>query len=62
MNKKYGKQDSYCTQMSYITGDTNLKLTKHDIFPTPTWHIAGASQQLIDELYEGAYHFKERYQ
>ena len=37
------------------------KLTKHDIFSTPLWHIEGAPQQLIDELYEGAYKFKELY-
>ena len=36
-------------------------MTKHDIFPTPTWHIEGAPQQLIDELYEGAYRFKKEY-
>jgi len=33
---------------------------RHDIFPTPLWHIEGAPQQLIDELYQGAYRFKER--
>ena len=37
------------------------KLTKHEIFPTPLWHIEGAPQQLIDELYEGAYRFKKKY-
>ena len=37
------------------------KLTKHEIFPTPLWHIEGAPLQLIDELYEGAYKFKELY-
>ena len=35
---------------------------RHDIFPTPVWHIEGEiPQQLIDELYQGAYRFKERY-
>ena len=37
------------------------KLTKHEIFTTPLWHIEGAPQQLIDELYEGAYRFKKEY-
>ena len=37
------------------------KLTKHEIFPTPLWHIEGAPLQLIDELYEGAYRFKKEY-
>ena len=27
---------------------------KHEIFPTPVWHIKGAPQQLIDELLHGA--------
>jgi hypothetical protein len=34
---------------------------RHDIFPTPLWHIEGAHQQLVDELYQGAYRFKENY-
>jgi len=34
---------------------------RHNIFPTPLWHIEGAPQQLIDELYEGAYKLKEIY-
>ena len=34
---------------------------RHDIFPTPLWHIEGAPQQLIDELYQGAYRFKENH-
>jgi len=34
---------------------------RHDLFPTPVWHIEGAPQQLIDELYQGAYKFKELY-
>ena len=36
-------------------------MTRHDIFSTPVWHIEGAPQQLIDELYRGAYVFKEKY-
>ena len=35
-------------------------MKKHEIFPTPVWHEEGSiSQQLIDELYEGAYVCKE---
>ena len=34
---------------------------KHDLWPTPLWHIEGAPQQLIDELYQGAYRFKEKH-
>ena len=34
---------------------------KHDIFSTSLWHIEGAPHQLIDELYQGAYKFKEKY-
>ena len=34
---------------------------KHDLFTTPLWHIEGAPQQLVDELYKGAYKFKEKY-
>ena len=30
-------------------------MTKHEIFPTPVWHIEGAPQRLVDELYKGAY-------
>ena len=37
-------------------------MTKHEIFPTPVWHIEGAPQQLVEELYEGAYKFKEKYE
>ena len=37
-------------------------MKKHEIFPTPVWHIEGAPQQLIEELYEGAYKFKEKYE
>ena len=36
-------------------------MTKHEIFPTPVWHIEGAPQVLVDELYQGAYHFKKQY-
>ena len=34
---------------------------RHDLFPTPLWHIEGGPQELIDELYQGAYKFKEKY-
>ena len=34
---------------------------RHDIFPTPVWHIEGAPLKLIDELYQGAYRIKEKY-
>ena len=34
---------------------------RHDLFSTPVWHTKGASQQLVDKLYEGAYKFKEVY-
>ena len=34
---------------------------RHDIFTTPLWHIEGAPQQLVDELYQGAYEFKKKY-
>ena len=35
---------------------------RHDLFSTPLWHIeGGAPQQLVDELYQGAYEFKKRY-
>ena len=33
---------------------------KHEIFPTPIWQINGASQQLIDELLQGAYTCKNK--
>ena len=36
-------------------------MTRHDLWSTPIWHIEGAPQQLVDELYQGAYKFKERY-
>ena len=32
---------------------------RHDLWTTPLWHIEGAPQQLIDELYQGAYRFKK---
>ena len=34
---------------------------RHDLFPTPVWHIEGAPLELIDELYQGAYRIKEKY-
>ena len=34
---------------------------RHDLFPTPVWHIEGTPQVLIDELYKGAYRFKKSY-
>ena len=34
---------------------------RYDLFPTPVWHIEGAPQQLVDELYQGAYRFKKKY-
>ena len=34
-------------------------MTRHDIFATPFWDIKGAPQQLVDELYQGAYQFKK---
>ena len=37
-------------------------MTKHDIFTTPFWDIKGAPQQLVDELYQGAYRFKKIHQ
>ena len=36
-------------------------MKRHDLFPSPLWHIEGTPQQLIDELYRGAYVFKEKY-
>ena len=32
---------------------------KYELFPTPVWHIEGAPQELVDELYKGAYACKE---
>ena len=34
---------------------------RYDLFPTPVWHIEGAPQVLVDELYKGAYKLKEVY-
>ena len=34
---------------------------RHDLFSTPLWHITGASEELVDELYKKAYQFKEEY-
>jgi len=34
---------------------------RHDLFSTPLWHIEGTPQQLVEELYQGAYGFKEKY-
>ena len=37
-------------------------MKKHEIFPTPVWHEEGGiSQQLVDELYEGAYQCLKKY-
>ena len=30
-------------------------MKKFELFPTPVWHIDGASQSLVDVLYDGAY-------
>ena len=32
---------------------------RHDLWSTPVWRIEGAPQVLVDELYQGAYRFKE---
>ena len=32
---------------------------RHDLFPTPFWRIEGAP--FVEELYQGAYKFKEKY-
>ncbi len=34
-------------------------MTKHEIFPTPVWHIGGAPQLLVDDLYKGAYNCQD---
>ncbi len=34
---------------------------KYDLFPTPVWRIEGTPQELVDELYKGAYKLKEVY-
>ena len=35
--------------------------SSYELFPTPVWHIEGITQQLVEQLYQGAYHFKERH-
>tara|TARA_R100001015_G_C4487529_1_gene66093 strand:+ start:61 stop:600 length:540 start_codon:yes stop_codon:yes gene_type:complete len=32
---------------------------RHDLFSTPVWHIEGAPQQLVEELYQGVNQLKE---
>ena len=32
---------------------------RHDIFPTPVWHIEGAPLELVDELYEKGLELKQ---
>ena len=34
---------------------------RNDLFPTPVWHIERTPQELVDDLYEGAYKCKEKY-
>jgi len=34
---------------------------RYDIFPTPFWHIEGTPQELVDELYQGAYRTQKNY-
>ena len=41
---------------------SEFNVVKHNIFPTPLWIIKGTPQQLVDELHQGAYFFKEKYQ
>ena len=36
-------------------------IMRHDIFSTPVWHLEGTPQELVDELYQGAYRCKERW-
>ena len=36
-------------------------MTRYDIFSTPVWHIDGTPLEIVDELYKGAYRFKENY-
>ena len=36
--------------------------SSYNIFSTPVWHIGGIPQPLRDELYYGAYNYKERYE
>ena len=40
---------------------TNQGALSH-LFTTPVWNIKGIPQQLVDELYQGAYKFKEKYE
>ena len=35
---------------------------RHDLFSTPVWHIEGAPQELVDDLYQGAYRIKDEFQ
>ena len=34
---------------------------RHDLFSTPVWHLEGTPQELVDELYKGAYRFKKEH-
>ena len=34
---------------------------RYDLFATPIWHIKGTPQELVDELYKGAYRFKKKH-
>ena len=34
---------------------------RYDLFPTPIWRIEGTPQELVDELYQGAYRFKKEH-
>ena len=34
---------------------------RYDLFPTPIWRIEGTPQELVDELYKGAYRFKKEH-
>ena len=36
-------------------------MNRTDLFPTPLWHIDGAPQELVYELWQAAYRFKEAY-
>jgi hypothetical protein len=38
-----------------------LKLNRHDIFPTPVWHLEDTPQWLVDFLYKDAYKYKANY-
>ena len=35
-------------------------MKKQDLFPTPLWHVEGTPQKLVDDLYQGAYRFKDK--